>query len=80
MPVAVLSSEYAARWERSFIKDHGLQPIRILTYNLFSEFLSVFFFLAAKFLYWRKYCFSCKVYKLFFNLLPTAVSSFWNIL
>ena len=40
MPVAVLRSEYAARWERSFVEDHGLQPIRILIYNLFSEFLS----------------------------------------
>lgn len=44
MPVAVLRSKYAARWERSFVKDHGLQPIRILIYNLFSEFLSFFFF------------------------------------
>lgn len=42
MPVAVLRSEYAARWERSFVEDHGLQPIQFL---FTISFLSFSFFL-----------------------------------
>lgn len=37
MPVAVLDSEDAARSKRTFIKDHGILPIRNLFYSIFPE-------------------------------------------